>query len=334
MNDFRIPVGFEEALRPPVRMRRARLAASVLRGGRGGHSGEPRARLERMVRRVPEVMVKVTGRTRDAGHLRSHLDYISRNGAVTLEGHDGEQLNGRASVHALAEDWAAELEGLRQRRDAPVSLSLMLSMPAGTDPGGVQDAARAFARTLFEDRHPYVFALHTDAPHPHVHLTVLALGRGGERLNPRKADLQLWRDTFAAALRARDIAAEATPRRSRGVVRKSERLPLRKLRERFEAGHTPMPRTLADAWREAGQPVKAEAPWTTALRRRQAGIRRLLVAESLRLQRSDEASDRALGVDLERFIRDLPAVMTRRDILARAIDAARERTEPARTRQR
>ncbi len=31
MNDFRVPFGFEEALRPPVRMRRARLAHAVLR---------------------------------------------------------------------------------------------------------------------------------------------------------------------------------------------------------------------------------------------------------------------------------------------------------------
>ena len=97
------------------------------------------------------------------------------------------------------------------RRDAPVSLSIILSMPAGTDPGRVHDAARSFASTLFADRHPYVFALHTDEPHPHVHLTVRAMGRDGERLNPRKADLQLWRETFAAALRDRGVEAEADP---------------------------------------------------------------------------------------------------------------------------
>jgi hypothetical protein len=35
----------------------------------------------------------------------------------------------------------------------------------------------------------YVFAAHADEAHPHVHLVVLARGRGGRRLNPRKADL-------------------------------------------------------------------------------------------------------------------------------------------------
>lgn len=44
-----------------------------------------------------------------------------------------------------------------------------------------------------------------------------ALGDHGERLNPRKADLEAWRQAFAQALRDRGVEAEATPRRARGV---------------------------------------------------------------------------------------------------------------------
>lgn len=332
MNDFRTPIGFEDALRPPVRTRRARLAHAVLRVGTNGSSGEARARLERMVRRVPEVMVKITGRTRDGGHLQRHLDYISRNGSVRLEGPDGEHLLGREDVRALGQDWSAELALAPQRRDAPVSLSVILSMPAGTDAGRVEDAARAFAAAIFADRHPYVFALHTDEPHPHVHLTVRALGRDGERLNPRKADLQLWRETFAAVLRDRGVEAEATPRRARGVVRKPERMADRRLRERFEGGEGPMPETLKGALRSAAMPAGADPPWETQLRRRQAAIRRALVVEALRLQTSRADDDRRLGADLERFVRSLPPVATRRDILARALAVDREPKGRGRTR--
>lgn len=327
MNDFRVPVGFEDALRPPVRMRRARLAPAVLRVGRGGEAGVARAKLERMVRRTPEVMVKITGRTRDGGHLQRHLDYITRNGKVVLEGPDGERLVGRPEVQALAEDWRAELAVVKSRRDAPVSFSIILSMPAGVDPGRVHDASRAFAATLFGDRHPYVFALHTDDRHPHVHLTVRALGRDGERLNPRKADLQLWRETFASALRDRGVEAEATPRRARGVVRKAERTPVRKLRERFERGEGAMPETLKGALESAAKPRADEPPWETPLREKQASIRRALVVEALRLQASRVGEDRQLGQDLEHFIRTLPPVATRRDILARALAVDREKPQ-------
>ena len=37
-----------------------------------------RAKLERIVRRAPEVMVKITGHTKDAAHLKSHLAYGAR----------------------------------------------------------------------------------------------------------------------------------------------------------------------------------------------------------------------------------------------------------------
>lgn len=332
MTEFRRPVGFEDALHPPVRPARARLTPGVLRLSRTDAAGQARAKLERLARRAPEVVVKVTGRTRDGSHLQRHLDYISRNGRGRLEGPDGEQLLGRAEVQALGEDWRGELALLPQRRDAPVSLAIILSMPAGVDPGRVEDASRAFAASLFADRHPYVFALHTDEPHPHVHLSVRALGKGGERLNPRKADLQLWRETFAEKLRERGVEAEATPRRARGVVRKAERMADKRLRERFERGEGPMPRTLQGALKSAAGPLTAEPVWEVRLRRRQAFIRRSLVAEALKLQASKAVDDRRLGQELEQFIRDLPPVLTRRQILELALD--RGRTAPSKGRAR
>src|SRR3546814_1171134 len=68
-----------------------------------------------------------------------------------------------------------------------------------------------------------MLALHTDTDHPHVHLTVATEGADGTRFNPRKADLHHMRETFAHELRARGVAAEATPRRARGHVQKRVR---------------------------------------------------------------------------------------------------------------
>lgn len=311
MSDFRSPRGFEEALRPPVDPRRARITPAVLQSPRN-RDQDPAARFVRVARRAPEVMVKVTGRTRDGGHLKAHLDYISRNGALTLEGPNGERLDGRAEVHALARDWAEEfaMEPGR-RRDASVSLSIVLSMPAGTDAVRLHDAARAFAAETFSERFPYVFALHDEGRHPHVHLTVRRLGREGERLNPRKADLQIWREGFARALRDRSIEAEATPRRTRGVTRKAERTPIRKMRERFVAGKGDLPETLAAAYRDALRGDGGEGPWLEAIQARELAMRRALVAEAVRLGRSDRLADRTLALVVERFVRDRPGPKTR-----------------------
>ena len=325
MTDFRPPFGFEEALRPPVRPGRARITRPVL--GRGGSSGGhgARATLARVARRVPETMVKVTGKTHDGGHLARHLDYISRNGRLPLEGPDGERLAGRTEVRALAGDWAAELSVESQRRRGAVSMSIVLSMPAGTEPFRVEDASRAFAEHVFGERFSYVFVLHDEDRHPHVHLTVRMSGRDGTRLNPRKADLQSWREVFAEALRERGVEAEATPRRARGVVRKAERTSVRKARERFEAGAGAMPKVLAGALREAARGEGEGAPWEHQAIERQRLIRRAYVAEALALSRSDDPQDRALSRSVEAFVRSLPKPETRRMRLRDEIAAVRER---------
>ena len=88
MSDFAMVTGFEDVWRPPVRTR-LRRPETVLSASRSS-GAEPRARLARIVERAPEVMVKVTGRTRDGDHLRAHLTYISRRGALEMYGSQGE----------------------------------------------------------------------------------------------------------------------------------------------------------------------------------------------------------------------------------------------------
>ena len=60
---------------------------------------------------------------------------------------------------------------------------------------------------------------HDHQANPHVHLSVRAESTLGKRLNPRKADLQRWRETFAERLRCWVIDAEATRQATRGEQR-------------------------------------------------------------------------------------------------------------------
>lgn len=325
--------GFEDIWRPPVRQRIVR-PGNVLRSPRAPASSA-RSRLERIAARAPEVMVKVTGRTRDAAHLRAHLDYITRNGQLELEGADGALIVGRRDLADLADDWGAAAQSHRpRRRDSPVSHSVILSMPAGTNEIALRDAARAFAADLFAGRHDYVFTLHTDTPRPHVHLAICSRGHAGERLNPKKADLELWRQTFAQALRERGVEAEATPRRARGVTRKAERTPLRKIRDRHESGHGEMARVRRSAFQEAGKAAflgdVSRKPWETRTLERQARIRQTYLAQAQLLARSPRTEDRALAARVQAFVRSMPAPDSQRLALAREL-RAKANDAPART---
>ena len=56
---------------------------------------------------------------------------------------------------------------------------ILFSMPAGTPPKKVLEAVKDFAREEFALKHRYAMVLHTDEPHPHVHMVVKGCERAG-----------------------------------------------------------------------------------------------------------------------------------------------------------
>jgi len=190
--------------------------------------------IARTVRRTPEVMVKVLSRGgQDLGSVCRHLDYLRLrdDGEIELETEDGRRLSGKTVSKELLEDWDLDLEEHRRRSDLDARRSrspklvhkLMFSMPAGTSPEKVLAAVKNFAREEFGLKHRYTTVLHTDEPHPHVHMVVKAVSEQGVRLNIRKAALREWRRDFARHLRALGVAANATERAVRGETRASKR---------------------------------------------------------------------------------------------------------------
>lgn len=186
-----------------------------------------RAQIARTTRRSPEVMVKITNRLgagKGMAAIRNHLTYISRNGKLDLETDTGEHLIDKATIADYANELKYQVRGrsipeVSNRREA---FNIILSMPAGTPSGKVREAAREFLEEEFGGKHRYCFTLHTDTDKPHVHACVQAAPiRKGKRLNPRKADLQRWREGFAEQLRHNGIDANATPRKTRGATGKS-----------------------------------------------------------------------------------------------------------------
>jgi hypothetical protein len=175
-----------------------------------------------VVRRAPQVMVKVTGGGRGMKAIAAHFRYISKNGRLEIEDERGETVQGKDALPDLADDWRLggtlipEDGGPGHRRQA---FNIMLSMPRGTaNAATVQRAARAFVKAELAD-HKLVMVLHDHQANPHVHISVRAESKHGKRLNPRKADLHRWRETFAEKLREQGIEAEATRQATRGAVR-------------------------------------------------------------------------------------------------------------------
>jgi hypothetical protein len=215
-------------------------------------------------------------------------------------------------------------------------VSLIFSMPAGTDPDKVLGAVRALAHAELSDNHDYVLALHTDTPRPHVHLAVQAEGLDRRRFNPRPPQLNRFRERFARELRARGVAAEATPRRARGKGVAGSSMALVKLRARLASGTSPM---MTDADRRTNQQAIAVARGQAELpvfigrgKTRWQEIRHAYEQAVAALIGTGQVDDRALADDVRGFLdrhTDLnatPEIFAARH--ARNLEATRTKPEP------
>lgn len=335
----------------------ARDGIEIVSHGRRGPTGTlplTTAQVEqvaRTVRRVPEVVVKVSGGARDVGGAKAHLDYIDRHGKLGLETDDGRIVQGKEAGKDLVDDWNLDLSKGQYRaastsgKDLRPKLvhNIVLSMPGRTPPEAVLQAARKFAREHFALQYRYAMVLHTDQNHPHVHLVVKAEHEyeQGKRLYINKAMLRQWREDFAQCLREQGVAANATPACVRGRPKDQKKDAIHH-RLRAAAAFEALP----DVAR-AGRQAPAES---TFMRGKVGAIARELqdgtlaadlgkaklvetrlavlegwreMAKALRAQGEDQ-----LAAEVEAFVRALPQVRTERERIAAGllaqIDAQRD----------
>ena len=199
-----------------------------------------RGKLRAVANRSPEVMIKfVAGAPRGMRQIKRALDYISRKGEIALEEQDGLITQGKDELSRLKDDWQNAGAFIDEDEGKLVqAYHLVLSMPEGTDELGVKRAVRDFAAKELEG-HLYVMAQHTfdndpdpkPSKHPHVHVIVKVRSDEGKRLNPRKGDLQRWRETYAEALREHGIDATATRRLQRLKLERGEKQAVRQIRD-------------------------------------------------------------------------------------------------------
>ena len=165
-----------------------------------------------------QVVIKITGGGKGFKAMVAHARYISRQGkdAVggpgrTLEVTDelGQKYEGTQSVRQLMEDWRTSGSFIPDDSHRKEAFNIIFSMPRETRPEALEAAVAETAAQLFEG-HRYAMVMHLDQSAPHVHVMVRAERSDGRRLNPRKADLDRWRATFARQLQARGIDAVAT----------------------------------------------------------------------------------------------------------------------------
>ncbi|MCZ2155026.1 MAG: plasmid recombination protein, partial [Bryobacterales bacterium] len=169
--------------------------------------------------------------------------------------------------------------------------------------------------------------LHTDEPHPHVHLVLRATSEEGRRLNIKKATLRDWRSQFARHLRGLGAAANATERAVRGEDRKAMKDGIYRASRRGESTHMRLRAEGVAGELAANGGIRPESGKRTLLETRAAvqdGWR--AAAEKL-----EQQGHQRLAADVVRFANGMAWPLTDR-IVARGLLAARDRARQRGTR--
>lgn len=175
----------------------------------GGHSARPSSGQRD---RATEVVIHVANRIYGYAGLRSHLDYLTRDGSVPGETQSGKVIQGEEAVARLHRDWmlAQHVESVPGRRhDASHAVHLVISSPAGTDRDAAHDAARAWAKAHLRG-YDWIIIRHDNIDRPHSHISVRSVGKDNRRFGPKRDEFMKWRDGLAREMQARGIDATAT----------------------------------------------------------------------------------------------------------------------------
>lgn len=302
------------------------LAQDRGRGSKEGGKSRGGRKPRRYLAGAPEVMVKITGwghsphglmkNGKTTRSIIGHALYITRHGKLEAETSDGSTIDGKEAMEEYLGRKYAPKDGHAKANNRE-SLHMVLSMPAGTDPEDVRQAARAFLQKRYGDNRPYIFVLHTDTENPHVHALIKNEGYDGRKLDYQKGELQKLREEFAFEMNERGVFADATPRATRGVVEKAIKQTIRHIVQGDPDRKTPRsPRrshVLEAQVKDAIVNGEDTGPWLEKIKARQADIRSALLAEAQALRDKQDGRADKMASLIEGFVARMPAPMTRRD---------------------
>lgn len=165
-----------------------------------------------------EVVVKLTGSSKNFEALKAHLKYISRNGKLEIINGDENNFYGKEYLDELANSFNENYKiptqneirdnASKEKREV---LHFVFSMKdyEQVSTKKIREAAMKTMQSVYPNNY-FVVAMHNDTDNPHCHIALKVKDNLGKRINPKKSDLAYLRLNFAKELRNLGIEAKAT----------------------------------------------------------------------------------------------------------------------------
>lgn len=152
-----------------------------------------------------EVLVRITGSGRTPRGVKNEINYIAREGELTLRDSEGKEycIQAREERHQ-SYAFMTDQEDKQGHRDesAPKLVHNMVFSSPNVASVSEADAFKAVETTL-KEKYPdnrFIMAYHKDTDSHHVHVLLRIPDNYGKRINIRKQDLRDLREKFAGQL--------------------------------------------------------------------------------------------------------------------------------------
>lgn len=318
-----LPRGWRGARSPRPKAEASRAPRDGREAAWGAGAGGRNQRL-RAASGAAQAVVKVVGYRKGRGETGRTLNYVGKRERIDMEASDGTRLTTEEDLRTLLDDWSSTFSRRADGRDV---MHLVLSFPADVAPEKAREIARAALPEMAQGR-DFVFAVHDDTGHAHVHALVRMRGPDRRQLRTTRETMRTWREATARAARERGVAMEASPRWARGRGERPERGWERGMRGRGEIS-----RRQREAAHDALSGVETRFETLIgATNSRERAALSALSWELIAAARSAKGEERALLFRLAdaaaRHGEAMPEARTRRQALAAIAEARRERGLP------
>lgn len=149
-----------------------------------------------------QVLVKITGGSKNTDFLKRHINYISRNGALEIfTSASKTNFNGVDQRNQVFEFLKAGvlLSEPKENNNIKETYNIVFSFPNASG-DEIKNASMSLLKKKFPDN-PFIIAIHNDTDNPHCHIIIKRENyKTGKKLSFSPAELATLRKEFAKEL--------------------------------------------------------------------------------------------------------------------------------------
>lgn len=167
-----------------------------------------------------EVLVKITGNSKNFQAFKAHIKYITRNDELEIYEDENITYKGKEETKEFLKDFNSNFinkipnknENLKEKREA-YHIVFSMREHSKVPKEKILKATMKTVKKMFPNNES-AFVYHGDTNNPHIHTVLKVKNDKGKRLDIRKNDLANLRKNFAKELNNLGIEAEATIKRN------------------------------------------------------------------------------------------------------------------------